>query len=92
MKEYTLTNWQDFWKVFDELIELLKTDNQEQIILEFKDAQLYVNGLTDGWFDFKSAFEKSLQSNKAKMTTDQIEIADFIILTINKSLGFRTPS
>lgn len=86
MREYTLKSWQDFWQIFDELIELLKNDNQEQIILDFKDAQLCVDGLTDGWFDFKYAFEKSLQSNKAKMTTDQIEIADFLILTLNKSL------
>jgi hypothetical protein len=89
MREYTLTSWQDFWKIFDELIELLKTSNQDQIILEFKDAQLYVNGLTDGWFEFKSAFEKSLKSNKPKMTADQIEIADFLILTLNKSLTNR---
>ena len=89
MREYTLTSWQDFWKIFDELIELLKSNNQEQIILEFKDAQLYVNGLTDGWFEFKSAFEKSFKSNKPKMTADQIKIADFLILTLNKSLTNR---
>ena len=89
MKDYTLTGWQDYWKIFDELIELLKADNQEQIILEFKDAQLYVNGLTDGWFEFKSAFEKSLQANRNKITVDQTDIADFLILTLNKSLTNR---
>lgn len=89
MKGYPLTNWQDFWKVFDELIELLKTGNQEQIVLELKDAQLYANGLTDGWFDFKSAFEKSLQSNRSKMTAEQTAVADFLISTLNKSLTNR---
>jgi len=89
MKDYTLTGWQDYWKIFDELIDLLKADNQEQIVLEFKDAQLYLNGLTDGWFDFKSAFEKSLQANRTKMTVDQTDIADFLILTLNKSLTNR---
>jgi hypothetical protein len=89
MREYTLKSWQDFWKIFDELIVLLKTSNHDQIIVEFKDAQLYVNGLTDGWFEFKSAFETSLQSNKPKMTADQIEIADFLILTLNTSLTNR---
>lgn len=66
MKEYSVNNWQDYWKIFDKLIELLKADNQEQIILDFKEAQKYVNGLTDGWFEFKIAFEKSLQLNKEK--------------------------
>ncbi|MCK9481720.1 MAG: hypothetical protein M0R38_08185 [Bacteroidia bacterium] len=89
MKDYTLTGWQDYWKIFDELLVLLKADNQEQIILEFKDARLYVNGLTDGWFEFKSAFEKSLQANRTKMTVDQSDIADFLILTLNKSLTNR---
>jgi hypothetical protein len=89
MKEYSLNGWQDYWKIFDELIELLKADQHDQIISEFKDAQKYVNGLTDGWFDFKYAFEKSLQSNRTKMTVDQTDIADFLILTLNKSLTSR---
>jgi len=89
MNEYSLNNWQDYWKIFDELIELLKADNQEQIILDFKEAQKYVNGLTDGWFEFKIAFENSLQSNKIKMTVEQREIADFLVATLNKSLSNR---
>ena len=89
MKEYSLNGWQDYWKIFDDLIDLLKTDNQDQIILEFKDAQKYVNGLTDGWFEFKFAFEKSLKSNRTEMTVEQKEIADFLISTLNKSLKNR---
>lgn len=85
MKDYKLAAWQDFWKMFDELIALLQSDNKTSIIDEFKEAQKYVNGLTDGWYEFKVAFEKSLTSNREKLTAEQNEIADFLITTLNKS-------
>jgi len=89
MKEYTLTGWQDYWKIFDELIEQLTSDNKAEIIVEFKEAQKYVNGLTDGWYEFKFALEKTINSNKQKMTEEQNQIADFLLTTLNKSLTNR---
>ena len=86
MKEYSLSSWQDYWEIFDELIELLKHDKQDDIILELREAQNYVNGLTDGWYEFKFAFEKCLQENRAILTKEQIDIADFLIKTLDKSL------
>lgn len=89
MKDYKFNGWQDFWKIFDELIDLLRSDNKTIIIDEFKDAQKYVNGMTDGWYEFKFAFEKSLKSNRKHLTSEQIEIAEFLITTLNKSLTNR---
>jgi hypothetical protein len=89
MKDYKLADWQDFWKIFDELIALLQSDKNTMIIDEFKDAQKYVNGLTDGWYEFKFAFEKSLKSNRHHLSVEQNEIADFLITTLNKSLTNR---
>lgn len=89
MKDYKLTGWQDFWKIFDELIDLLQSDEKKMIIDEFKDSQKYVNGLTDGWFEFKFAFEKSLKSNRQHLTAEQNEIADFLLTTLNESLTNR---
>lgn len=86
MKDYTLTGWQDYWKIFDELIEQLLSENKSKIIAEFKDAQKYVNGLTDGWYEFKFAFEKALNSNRQNMTEEQNQIADFLLTTLNESL------
>ncbi len=89
LKNYTLTGWQDYWKIFDELIDLLYLDNKTMIIDEFKDAQKYVNGLTDGWYEFKFAFEKSLKTNRQDLTKEQNEIADFLLTTLNNSLTNR---
>lgn len=89
MRDYKLAGWQDYWKIFDELIEQLLSKHKSEIIAEFKDAQKYVNGLTDGWYEFKFAFEKVLNSNRQNMTEEQNQIADFLLTTLNKSLTNR---
>lgn len=88
-KTYDFKSWEEYWKAYDKLIELLKIDNQNQIILEFNEAQRHVSGLTDGWYEFKFAFEKSLNSNKNKMTIGQMDIADFLVSTLDKYLTNR---
>jgi hypothetical protein len=50
---------------------------------------MYVNGLTDGWYDFKNAFEKSHKTNRNNMANQQNEIADFLMKTLNESLTNR---
>jgi hypothetical protein len=87
--KFVLTSWEDYWKIFDQLIDLLEASNQTDIISEFKQAQNYVNGLTDGWHDFKLAFEKSLKANRHNLTEEQIYIADFLLDEVNKSLKNR---
>jgi hypothetical protein len=83
---YQIKSWSDYWKIFDELIDKLNLDNKTEIIVEFKEAQKYVNGLTDGWYEFKFAFEKVLKSNRQNMIEEQIQIADFLLTVLNKSL------
>jgi len=89
MKNNKTTDWQDYWRKFDELIELLKADSKIEIIAEFKEAQKSVNGLTDGWFEFKFAFEKVIKSYRQEMTDEQTYIAVFLISTLDKSLTNR---
>lgn len=88
-KDIKINSWDDYWKLFDELIGLLKSDGQEQIVADFKDAQKYLNGLTDGWYEFKFAFEKSLNNHRIRMSDKQTDIADFLIIKLNQSLTNR---
>lgn len=81
-----ITSWSEYWVIFDKLINLLKSDNKINIVEEFLDAQRFVNGMTDGWFEFKFAFEKSLNLFRVFMTEEQNNIADFLLATLNKSL------
>jgi hypothetical protein len=89
MDKFKINSWQDYWALFDKLIDKLSAEKKDQIVAELKNAQRIVNGLTDGWYEFKFAFEKSLKSNRSMMTQDQLEIADFLILSLNKSLKNR---
>lgn len=88
-KLYEFNSFEDYWKLFDKLIALLNIDNKQQITIELKEAQKYVNGLTDGWFDFKLAFERSLHLNKSKMTAEQLDIADFLVYALTQTLTNR---
>lgn len=79
----------DYWNRFDELIDLLREDNHEQIILEFKTIQSYVNGMTDGWHDFLNAFKASSEKYKAYMSPEQNEICHYLLSSLEKSLNNR---
>ena len=88
-ENYKITSWLEYWKIFEELIDLLNSDNKKDIALEFIDAQKYVNGLTDGWYEFKSAFENSLNANRQNLTEEQNQIVNFLLTNLNKSLTDR---
>lgn len=90
MLDFECNSWDDYWFIFNNLIESLKSDNnKDNIVLELKDAQKSVNGLTDGWFDFKLAFENILKKNKINMTEKQIKMSQFLIYEIKKILKNR---
>lgn len=72
-------SWSDYWSIFDKLISKLKENNLEQVIVELEDAQLYVNGLTDGWFEFKTRLKTILKNNKKHLNDEQIQILKFLI-------------
>jgi hypothetical protein len=82
-----MTSWDDYWKTFDLLIDKLKQGGQGQIGKELKDVQRLVNGMTDGWFDFKTGMEKILELNKVKMTADQVDILNNLIEGLTDSLN-----
>lgn len=86
MKNFAVSSWQDYWKLFDTLLVMVNAEGKQEIAAEFKAAQLYVNGLTDGWYDFLNAFESAVKSRKMEMTAEQFEIAEFLITSLNKSL------
>jgi hypothetical protein len=85
-----MNSWKDYWDAFDSLISKLKESGLEEIIFELKDAQKHVNGLTDGWFEFKIKMEKTIESSKTSLTAEQFKIANDLIETLNKSLNNRS--
>lgn len=51
-------SWDEFWAAFRSLCEHCESLHQSILVAELKDAQGYVNGLTDGWHDFKTALQQ----------------------------------
>lgn len=48
------SSWDEFWAAFQTLCEHC----DPAVATELKDAQGYVNGLTDGWHDFRDALQR----------------------------------
>ena len=84
-----ISSWDDYWKRFDLLIKKLEREGFGYVVNELMDAQKYVNGLTDGWSEFKVAIENILESYRSKMTVEQIDILTELIEILNKSLTDR---
>jgi len=89
IEKFKINSWSDYWLIFDKLINLLEAENKDNIVLDLKDAQKYLNGLTDGWYEFKFSIEKTINSNRQLMSAEQIQIAEFLSTTLDKSLSNR---
>ncbi len=84
---FKVNGWKDYWKLFDELISLLKAQEKDACVADFIHAQRTVNGLTDGWFDFLDEFERMITKHRHHMTNDQLEIANCLAETLRKTLA-----
>ena len=82
-------SWEQYWFLFDKFISLLEIDSKNSLVSELKDAQKFVNGLTDGWYEFKFAFEKIMAINMQNMTKEQIHIANSLLNLLNNYLKNR---
>lgn len=50
---------------------------------------MYATGLTDGWFDFMTAFEKTLKDNQSSFSTGEKHIAEDLLSKLKKHLADR---
>ena len=86
MKNYNIKEWKDYWDIFNELIKSLENSNKENIVLEFKSSQRFLNGLTDGWYEFLNAFSTSVENNSNNLTKEQKYMSEFLISTLKNLL------
>ncbi len=84
-----IKSWEDYWKVFDDLCFSLTTKNKTEIVEEFKDAQKYVNGMTDGWFQFLDAFKTVYNVNINELEIGDKENCKTLITALEKTLKRR---
>ena len=77
--------WQDYDRLCNSLVEL----DKKVIAEDLKKVKLYVNGLTDGWFDFMLEFENVIKENYEDLSVEKKNIADNLLLELKKSLDNR---
>ena len=65
----------DYWYNFDQFCENLTKRKKVDLAMKLKNAKKLVNGLTDGWYDFKNELTLIYNSNKDELVED--ELADF---------------
>ena len=86
MANYEVNNFEEYWKKYDSLVKNLKKEHQFELANKLVDAKKNVNGLTDGWFEFKNEFEVAIKQNKSILNNVNLELALFLIKTIKLSL------
>ncbi len=88
-KEKAIVNWDEYWKLFDNLCSSLNLDNKQYVVTELKDAQQHVNGLTDGWHEFLGKFEKVNNTYNKDFSEEQNSLAKTLIQNLKSSLHNR---
>ena len=88
-KEKVISNWDEYWKLFENLCSSLNLDNKQFIVTELKDAQQHVNGLTDGWHEFLDKFEKVNNAYAKDFSQEQHNLAKTLIQNLKSSLRNR---
>ena len=86
MANYEVNNWEEYWIRYDSLVKNLNKENQFELANKLVDAKKRVNGLTDGWFEFKNEFEVIIKQNKSLLNIVNLELSLFLIKTIKSSL------
>ena len=86
MANYEVNNFEEYWIKYDSLVKNLKKEHQFELANKLVDAKKNVNGLTDGWFEFKNEFEVIIKQNKSLLNIVNLELSLFLIKTIKSSL------
>jgi len=74
----------EYWSQYDELCRSILANGNQLAYDELKKAALYVNGMTDGWFEFLIAFETALENHK--LTDEQNKTARLLIDVLRSRL------
>jgi len=80
-----IEGWSEYWNYYD---TLCKSINDEELINELNEAKKYVNGMTDGWYDFLNAFESAI-SNSSGLNSKQQTLSEQLITELKGTLKNR---
>ena len=87
MNNWKLDGWADYWKLFEQLCSSLIKNEKGEIVSKLKDAQKYVNGLSDGWYEFLNHFQMVINNHQSQLNQEERELSDFLLSNLKKSLN-----
>lgn len=79
-----VTSLDAFWDEYDKLCKIVLSRGEQSLFSDLREAQQYTNGLTDGWHDFKNAFEKI--TTEREMSDEVLKYSKYLIDKLNKNL------
>jgi hypothetical protein len=79
----------DYWYIFDQFCETLNKSKKAEIADKLRSAKMHVNGLTDGWFEFKNELDLVYKSDKAELTKSELVDFEYLRKEIDKTLKNR---
>jgi hypothetical protein len=88
---FTINSWEDYWDLFNLLIESLVKSEQYECVTELERSRKYVNGMTDGWLDFLFHFSNTFNTYKGSMSEFEISVSEFLISSLKKTLYRKDP-
>lgn len=78
-----------YWDTFDKYCASLTDKNHSDVVDRLKDAQKYVNGLTDGWHEYLIRIKKVQSDFKNQLDKEANKVLDYLIKSIDKMLRNR---
>lgn len=78
----------EYWELYQMLYFNIEKKN-ELLAQQLRQIQSYINGLTDGWYDFLTSFKKIVSDNFNNIALEDLELADLLIATLETSLKSR---
>ncbi len=76
----------DYWYNFDQFCVTLSKGKKVDLAEKLKNAKKLVNGLTDGWYDFKSELDLIYNSHRTELVDKELADFEYLRNEINKTL------
>ena len=78
-----------YWNTFDKYCASLTKEYQLAMVEKLKDAQNYLNGLTEGWHEYLIRIKKVQSDFKNLLDKEENKGLDYLIKSIDKMLKNR---
>ena len=78
-----------YWDTFEKYCDSLTIKHQFEIVDKLRNAQKYINGLTDGWHEYLMSIKKVKKEFKSQLDKDDEKQLDYLIESIDKMLRDR---